>query len=119
MTYLTHGMILRIACAVMILCNSVGSYAQMPTFLHIAPVEKTDTSLQVSVKPSIVSTDSGTVFVRTFAQEAKLVVMNAALLSANESFKIRLSNKRRSWWDDVKWFAAGACVGMLAWEAAR
>ena len=89
----------------MILCSNVGTYAQQPTILHI--------------KPMPVATDSGTVFLRTFEQEASLVVLVDSLLSANESFKIRLSNKRRSWWDDVKWFAAGACVGMLAWEAAR
>ena len=90
---------------VMILCSNVGTYAQQPTILHI--------------KPMPVATDSGTVFLRTFEQEASLVVLVDSLLSANESFKIRLSNKRRSWFDDVKWFIAGACVGMLAWEAAR
>ena len=92
----------------MILCSSFGSYAQI-----------VNTYAQVSVKPSPVSTDSGTVFLRTFEQEKKLVVLVDSLLSENDRCKIQLSNAKRSWFDDVKWFIAGACVGMLAWEAAR
>ena len=98
----------------MILCNSAYSYAQVYTVL-----QKPDTYAQVSVKPSTVATDSGTVFLRTFEQEARLVVINATLLSQNESLKTQLSNEKRSWFEDVKWFIAWACVGMLAWEAAR
>ena len=105
MTYLTHGMILRIACVVMILCSNVGTYAQQPTILHI--------------KPMPVATDSGTVFLRTFEQEASLVVLVDSLLSSSETCNRRLQAEKRSWFDDVKWFIAGACVGMLAWEAAR
>ena len=89
----------------MILCSNVGTYAQQPTILHI--------------KPMPVATDSGTVFLRTFEQEKKLVVLVDSLLSENDRCKIQLSNAKRSWFEDVKWFIAGACVGMLAWEAAR
>ena len=99
-----HGMRLTAACAAI-------------SLLCVAAVA------DVSMKPTPAHTDSGIVFIRTLPQERAVITLVDSLLASSQDCNRRLqyvqSMHKHSWFDDLKWFLAGACAGMLAWEAAR